>query len=236
MRIVVAGAPPPSKTIERIERELGWEFIQIYGLTETSPLLTVNRAPAEWDALDAGGALRAAGPGRGARRRRADRRRPRGGGAGPLEPRVRGVLGAARGHRRRARGRLVPHRRRRLPGRLVPRDLGPQEGRHHHGRRERLLHRGRGLHLPAPGGGRGRRHRGARREVGRDDPGPRRGAGGDVGERERGHCALPGATGPLQGPEGGSRSATHSTGRLPANSRSTSCASRTGRARERAVN
>jgi acyl-CoA synthetase (AMP-forming)/AMP-acid ligase II len=50
-RIVVAGAPPPSKTIERIESELGWEFIQIYGLTETSPLLTVNRARAEWDDL-----------------------------------------------------------------------------------------------------------------------------------------------------------------------------------------
>jgi fatty-acyl-CoA synthase len=50
VRIVVAGAPPPSKTIERVETELGWEFIQIYGLTETSPLLTINRAPAEWDA------------------------------------------------------------------------------------------------------------------------------------------------------------------------------------------
>ena len=43
--MVVAGAPPPSKTIERIETELGWEFIQIYGLTETAPLLTINRAP-----------------------------------------------------------------------------------------------------------------------------------------------------------------------------------------------
>jgi fatty-acyl-CoA synthase len=53
VRMVVAGAPPPSKTIERIETELGWEFIQIYGLTETAPLLTVNRAPSEWDALDA---------------------------------------------------------------------------------------------------------------------------------------------------------------------------------------
>jgi fatty-acyl-CoA synthase len=42
-RVIVAGAPPPSKTIERIETELGWEFCQIYGLTETSPLLTVNR-------------------------------------------------------------------------------------------------------------------------------------------------------------------------------------------------
>jgi acyl-CoA synthetase (AMP-forming)/AMP-acid ligase II len=51
MRIVVAGAPPPSKTIERVETELGWEFIQIYGLTETSPLLTINRAPKEWDGL-----------------------------------------------------------------------------------------------------------------------------------------------------------------------------------------
>jgi fatty-acyl-CoA synthase len=51
VRIVVAGAPPPSRTIERVEQELGWEFIQIYGLTETSPLLTVNRAPAEWSGL-----------------------------------------------------------------------------------------------------------------------------------------------------------------------------------------
>ncbi len=50
-RIVLAGAPPPTKTIERIEGELGWEFIQIYGLTETTPLLTMNRARAETDAL-----------------------------------------------------------------------------------------------------------------------------------------------------------------------------------------
>jgi fatty-acyl-CoA synthase len=53
VRVVVAGAPPPSRTIERVETELGWEFIQIYGLTETAPLLTINRAPAEWDGLDA---------------------------------------------------------------------------------------------------------------------------------------------------------------------------------------
>jgi fatty-acyl-CoA synthase len=48
-RVVVAGAPPPSRTIERIESELEWEFLQIYGLTETSPLLTVNRGRSEWD-------------------------------------------------------------------------------------------------------------------------------------------------------------------------------------------
>ena len=52
VRIVVAGAPPPSKTIERVEAELGWEFIQIYGLTETAPLLTINRAVAEWDGCE----------------------------------------------------------------------------------------------------------------------------------------------------------------------------------------
>jgi acyl-CoA synthetase (AMP-forming)/AMP-acid ligase II len=54
VRIVVAGAPPPSKAIERVETELGWEFIQIYGLTETAPLLTINRSPAEWDDLTPG--------------------------------------------------------------------------------------------------------------------------------------------------------------------------------------
>ncbi|MCW2499696.1 MAG: AMP-dependent synthetase and ligase [Frankiales bacterium] len=51
VRVICAGAPPPSRTIQRIEEELGWEFIQIYGLTETSPLLTINRRRAEEDAL-----------------------------------------------------------------------------------------------------------------------------------------------------------------------------------------
>jgi len=51
VRIIMAGAPPPTKTVVRVEEELGWEFIQIYGLTETSPLLTVNRSRAEWDTL-----------------------------------------------------------------------------------------------------------------------------------------------------------------------------------------
>jgi acyl-CoA synthetase (AMP-forming)/AMP-acid ligase II len=51
-RIIVAGAPPPTKTVARVEAELGWEFVQIYGLTETSPLLTVNRSRSEWDDLD----------------------------------------------------------------------------------------------------------------------------------------------------------------------------------------
>src|SRR4051812_44540161 len=53
MRVVVGGAPPPTTTIERVETELGWEFMQVYGLTETSPLLTLNRRRSEWMALDA---------------------------------------------------------------------------------------------------------------------------------------------------------------------------------------
>ena len=51
MRIVVGGAPPPTSTIERVETKLGWDFMQVYGLTETSPLLTMSRRRVEWDEL-----------------------------------------------------------------------------------------------------------------------------------------------------------------------------------------
>ncbi|MGW2547238.1 AMP-binding protein [Kitasatospora sp. NPDC001574] len=53
VRIIVAGAPPPTSVVQRVESELGWEFMQIYGLTETSPVVTVNRSRAEWDLLPA---------------------------------------------------------------------------------------------------------------------------------------------------------------------------------------
>ncbi|MDF0528603.1 AMP-binding protein [Tsukamurella sp. 8F] len=52
VRIIVAGAPPPTRVIHRVRAELGWEFIQIYGLTETAPLLTVNRFRREWESAD----------------------------------------------------------------------------------------------------------------------------------------------------------------------------------------
>jgi fatty-acyl-CoA synthase len=41
-RFVVAGAPPPAAFIQRMEEELGWDFIQIYGLTETAPIMTIS--------------------------------------------------------------------------------------------------------------------------------------------------------------------------------------------------
>jgi len=53
VRCTIAGAPPPTRTIERTITELGWEFNQIYGLTETAPLLTINRPRREWDGLPA---------------------------------------------------------------------------------------------------------------------------------------------------------------------------------------
>ncbi|SFU26649.1 AMP-binding protein [Paraburkholderia aspalathi] len=52
LRIICGGAPPPTRTIQRVRDELGWELIQVYGLTETSTLLTFNRMRAEWDDLD----------------------------------------------------------------------------------------------------------------------------------------------------------------------------------------
>jgi fatty-acyl-CoA synthase len=41
VRVVTAGAPPAAATIERVEGELGWTITQVYGLTETSPFITV---------------------------------------------------------------------------------------------------------------------------------------------------------------------------------------------------
>jgi fatty-acyl-CoA synthase len=41
VHVVTAGAPPAAATIERMERDLGWEITQVYGLTETSPFITI---------------------------------------------------------------------------------------------------------------------------------------------------------------------------------------------------
>ncbi len=40
VRVMTAGAPPAAATIELVERELGWELTHVYGLSETSPLIT----------------------------------------------------------------------------------------------------------------------------------------------------------------------------------------------------
>jgi fatty-acyl-CoA synthase len=54
LRIVTAGAPPASITIQRIEGELGWVITQAYGLTETSPFITICESRPEHEQLSCG--------------------------------------------------------------------------------------------------------------------------------------------------------------------------------------
>jgi fatty-acyl-CoA synthase len=53
VRVVTAGAPPAAATIERIEGELGWTIIHVYGLTETAPFITVCEPRPEHEQLSA---------------------------------------------------------------------------------------------------------------------------------------------------------------------------------------
>jgi fatty-acyl-CoA synthase len=41
VHVVTAGAPPAAATIERLEKDFGWEVTHVYGLTETAPFITV---------------------------------------------------------------------------------------------------------------------------------------------------------------------------------------------------
>ena len=61
VRVMTAGAPPAAATIERLEVELGWELLHVYGLTETAPFITVCEPLPEHDALapDARAAVKA---------------------------------------------------------------------------------------------------------------------------------------------------------------------------------
>ncbi len=51
VRVLTGGAPPAAHTIERIEGELGWTITQIYGLTETSPFISICEPLPEHAAL-----------------------------------------------------------------------------------------------------------------------------------------------------------------------------------------
>jgi fatty-acyl-CoA synthase len=51
VRVLTAGAPPAASTIERLEGELGWTVTQLYGLTETTPFITVCEPRAEHSQL-----------------------------------------------------------------------------------------------------------------------------------------------------------------------------------------
>lgn len=47
VRIVIAGAAPPESFIKQVEEEMGWEFYQVYGMTETSPLTLASYMSSE---------------------------------------------------------------------------------------------------------------------------------------------------------------------------------------------
>ncbi|MFJ7935887.1 long-chain-fatty-acid--CoA ligase [Sporosarcina sp. NPDC096371] len=42
IRVIIAGSAPPPAFIKRVEEELGWEFIQVYGMTESTPLSLIS--------------------------------------------------------------------------------------------------------------------------------------------------------------------------------------------------
>jgi fatty-acyl-CoA synthase len=53
IQVFTAGAPPAAATIGRIEGELGWEIIHVYGLTETAPFITICESRPEHANLSA---------------------------------------------------------------------------------------------------------------------------------------------------------------------------------------
>lgn len=49
IRLFIAGSAPPAAFVTKVEEELGWEFIQVYGMTESSPLTTISRIRSHFD-------------------------------------------------------------------------------------------------------------------------------------------------------------------------------------------
>jgi fatty-acyl-CoA synthase len=51
VRVITAGAPPAAATIERMESEFGWTMTHVYGLTETSPFISICEPRPEHESL-----------------------------------------------------------------------------------------------------------------------------------------------------------------------------------------
>ncbi|MGG0654945.1 long-chain-fatty-acid--CoA ligase [Rummeliibacillus pycnus] len=51
LRVVIAGSAPPVAFVEKVEKEIGWEFIQVYGMTESTPLSTISRILPQYNDL-----------------------------------------------------------------------------------------------------------------------------------------------------------------------------------------
>ena len=230
VRIVVAGAPPPSKTIERIIDELGWEFIQIYGLTETSPLLTMNRGRAEWDELEvperARLLSRAGAPVLGV----------------TIEVDAEGEICARSNHVFQGYWEQPEETAKAIrDGFFHTGDGGYLDGAYvaiADRKKDVIISGGENVSsievedmpLPAPGRRRVRGDRRAPREVGRDRDGARGAPGGQRRDGGRHHRVLPKPHGALQVPDGDRVPRRARRGRRPGSCRSSSCARPSGRA------
>ena len=53
VRVLTGGAPPAAHTVERVEEGLGWTIMQVYGLTETTPFITLCEPRPEHESLPA---------------------------------------------------------------------------------------------------------------------------------------------------------------------------------------
>ena len=143
MRFAVSGGGPLGDRLTHFFNGIGVQIFEGYGLTETSPTLTVNSV----DALEAG--HRRPPGGRHHHPHRRGRRDPRQGSAD-----LPGLLEQPAGHRRGdRRRRLVPHRRhRRARRRRLPAHHRSQEGdpRHRGAARTWRRHRWRTASEPTP--------------------------------------------------------------------------------------
>ena len=201
VKAMVAGAAPPASMIEGMEA-MGFDLTHVYGLTEVYGPATVCAKHEAWDRLDIGERARL-----NARQgvRYHLQRDVRVLDPETLQPvpqdgetmgeimfkgniTMKGYLKNPKATAGSLCRRLVPQRRpgRAVPGRLLQ-DQGPQQGHHHLGRREHLVHRGRGRALPPPRCAGRRRGRQARRPLGRDALRLRRaeGRGNDHAGRHR---------------------------------------------------
>ena len=175
--MTVGGAAPPRAMIEAFQERHGLHIVHGWGMTEMSPVGTLSGAPGQESGLSPQEAYtRRAMQGladpvlRDPRARcggsRSMGRRDDGRARGPRPVDRLGVLRVGRGSGSLDGRRLVQDRRRRHhpPGRLR-RGAGPREGPREVGRRVDLHGCAGERAHGASGGGRGRRHRGARREV-----------------------------------------------------------------------
>ncbi len=222
------GASPISeKVLVDALRTFKCDFMQVYGLTETTGAITMlppedhdPDGPKKHLLRSAGKPIDERGAARGRARRRQGLRRGRGGrSVDPQPAEHEGLLGQPQGDRQRLHGRrLVPLGRRGVPEGRVPLPARPHQGHDHLGRREHLPGGSGERADAAPGARRRRGDRRARRHLGRGGQGLRGAQARGQGERRGDHRVHAHAHRALQVPEDRSTSSRRSRAIPPARS------------------